>query len=89
MAEDRPLALTDPELRQVAALLETTFVDATHLDEPYLDWCYRQNPVGRAVGRNAWEGDRLRAHYVTVPLRAGLFGEERRGVLSLHTATHP
>ncbi len=89
MIEDRPLLLEPAEIAQVSTLLLSAFGEIQHLDPPYLDWCYRQNPAGVAVGRNAWDGGRLAAHYVTVPLRAHVFGRQSRGVLSLHTATHP
>jgi len=89
VVETRPLELSDRELGRVADLLGVAFGSPGHLDVGYLDWCYRRSPRGRAIGRNAWRGDLLVAHYVTVPLRARLFGEERSGVLSLHTATHP
>ena len=55
----------------------------------YLDWLYRQNPEGEVVGFDAWEGNRLASHYVTIPARARIFGQEIRLLLSLHTATHP
>ncbi len=89
MVEDRPLDFADSEIAQVSQLLLAVFTGFGHMDPGYLDWSYRENPVGPAVGRNAWDGGRLAAHYVTVPLRARLFGHEARGVLSLHTATHP
>jgi len=89
MLEVRPVESTDPELGHVTNLLKAAFPATGHMTTDYLDWCYRKNPAGRAVGRNAWDGARLAAHYVTVPLRARLLGEEVRGLLSLHTATHP
>ncbi len=89
MLEERALDLSDRELDATSMLLRQTFVDAIHLDEGYLRWSYCDNPAGPAVGRNAWDGARLVSHYVTVPLRARLFGEPSRGVLSIHTATAP
>lgn len=89
MLDERPLELTDVEIGHVAALLSDVFAEEGHIDAAYVRWSYRENPTGSAVGTNAWDGDRLAAHYVTVPLRAAFEGEERRGVLSLHTATHP
>ncbi|MCA9003466.1 MAG: GNAT family N-acetyltransferase, partial [Planctomycetes bacterium] len=49
---------------------------------------YLDNPEGRAVGFNAWSGEVLAGHYVTIPLRARVHGREERGLLSLNTATH-
>ena len=42
------------------------------------------NPEGRAVGFNAWAGDVLAGHYVTIPLRARVRGKEERGLLVEH-----
>lgn len=55
----------------------------------YLDWLYRCNPDGEVVGFDARDGDRLAAHYVCIPARAQLGGQEVRVLLSLNTATHP
>jgi GNAT superfamily N-acetyltransferase len=54
-----------------------------------LEWLYRHNPEGGVVGMDAWAGDRLAAHYVTIPTRARVQGVEVRGLLSLNTATDP
>jgi GNAT superfamily N-acetyltransferase len=55
----------------------------------YLEWLYVENPDGRAVGYDAWDGDRLAAHYVCIPARAWVEGSEVPVLLSLNTATHP
>jgi len=62
---------------------------AMHLTPAYLEWQYVQNPVGQCVGFNAYAREQLAAHYVTLPVTAKLFGVEKRGLLSLNTATHP
>jgi GNAT superfamily N-acetyltransferase len=49
----------------------------------------RANPDGRAVGFDAWDGERLAAHYVCVPARARVDGRLVPVLLSLNTATHP
>jgi GNAT superfamily N-acetyltransferase len=55
----------------------------------YLAWLYVENPDGRAVGYDAWDGERLAAHYVCIPARAWVEGAEVPVLLSLNTATHP
>jgi GNAT superfamily N-acetyltransferase len=84
-----PAEFDDARLRQYAALFATCFPSATHLDETYLRWLYRENPAGTVVGYNAWEGERLAAHYVCVPASVRVGGMPRRALLSLNTATHP
>ncbi|MBT9160328.1 MAG: hypothetical protein DDT26_01605 [Dehalococcoidia bacterium] len=76
-------------LRHYASLFQTCFPTATHLDVRYLEWLYTKNPSGTVIGMDAWEGDRLAAHYVCVPGAAMLDGKRARVLLSLNTATHP
>lgn len=87
--QTRPLDLSGEGLRDCARLLNRVFPHASHLTEKYLDWQYVRNPDGRAIGFNAYQGDMLAAHYVTIPVRARLGGNRRTGGLSLNTATHP
>ena len=55
----------------------------------YLKWQYVENPVGTIIGFNAYMGDVLAAHYVTMPIYMNINGQKTLGVLSLNTATHP
>ena len=89
MLEERPVGVEAAEIDAMHTLLEAAFGPLGYLDSRFLAWCYADNPAGGVVGTNAWAGDRIAAHYATVPLRARLFGREVRGVLSLHTGTHP
>lgn len=82
----RPLDVDDASLAAYSALLSTTFGP---MPLPYVRWLYAQNPVGNAVGVNAFDGSELVAHYVTVPVDATIDGRAAKGLLSLNTATHP
>lgn len=55
----------------------------------YMRWQYADNPAGKIVGFNAYMGDELAAHYVTMPIYMNINGKKTLGVLSLNTATHP
>ena len=55
----------------------------------YLKWQYVDNPVGPVIGFNAYWGDILAAHYVTMPIYMIINGQKTLGLLSLNTATHP
>ncbi len=85
----RPVTTDDATIAKMTALLRAVFPDAKHFTEDVLRWQYRENPNGEALGFNAWSGDELVAHYVTIPLVAMVHGKEERGLLSLNTATHP
>ena len=85
--EIRPSGATPVQLAAYSALLGRVFGPSPKFTAKALAWLYRDNPEGGAVGTDAWSGDRLAAHYVTVPLRARLEGRSVRGLLSLNTAT--
>lgn len=69
------------------ALLRDVFPHARALTREYLAWQYRDNPRGTVVGFDAWAGDVLAAHYVTIPVEYTIHGRAARGLLSLNTAT--
>lgn len=84
-----PLQLTDEALARYAALMAQVFPASARLDAAYLDWLYRRNPDGLAMGFDAWHGDELVAHYACVPCYLRLQGQTVSALLSLNTATHP
>jgi len=71
------------------ALFDACFPGAGKFTPAYLTWLYAANPDGPAVGMDAWDGERLAAHYVCIPARAWVEGREAPVLLSLNTATHP
>ncbi|UVW30445.1 GNAT family N-acetyltransferase [Massilia sp. H6] len=76
-------------LARYGALFAACFPDSGKFTPAYLDWLYVANPDGAALGFDAWDGERLAAHYVCVPARAWVEGREVLVLLSLNTATHP
>ena len=76
-------------LARYGALFKACFPAAGKFTPAYLDWLYLANPDGRALGFDAWDGERLAAHYVCVPARAWVEGQDVPVLLSLNTATHP
>jgi GNAT superfamily N-acetyltransferase len=87
--ELRALSFTAAELLGTRELFRAAFPKAAYLDEAMLEWQYRANPEGQAVGFNAWAGGVIAAHYATQPMVATLRDRKVRGLLSLNTATHP
>ena len=86
----RQVKVDEGSLRESQDLLQQVFEE--HADKfsfEYLKWQYSDNPVGPIVGFNAYWGDILAAHYVTMPIYMMIDGEKTLGVLSLNTATHP
>ena len=87
--EFRRVSATPDTFKQYAQLFAACFPTATHLNVDYLRWLYRDNPDGNVVGFDAFDGDRLAAHYVCIPAAIYLDGKPARSLLSLNTATHP
>lgn len=80
----------DASLNEIQALLQLVFEE--HADKftfEYLKWQYAENPAGPIVGFNAYMGDVLAAHYVTMPIYMNIEGKKTSGLLSCNTATHP
>ncbi|MDB5963239.1 MAG: family N-acetyltransferase [Massilia sp.] len=85
-----PIKFDQTSLTQYSQLFLECFPGAGARFTPaYLEWLYVANPDGQALGFDAYEGDELAAHYVCVPARARVQGEEVSVLLSLNTATRP
>ena len=84
-----PIQHDSATLAKYGALFAACFPGTGKFTPSYLQWLYVANPDGDAVGYDAWDGERLAAHYVCVPARAWIEGREVLVLLSLNTATHP
>jgi GNAT superfamily N-acetyltransferase len=84
-----PVQLDHATLARYGELFAACFPGTGKFTPRYLAWLYVANPDGAAVGFDAWDGERLAAHYVCIPARAWVEGREVRVLLSLNTATHP
>lgn len=81
---------TDPaHIQAYVRLLSSVFTGTGKYTAEFLNWQYVLNPDGRVLGFDAWLGDILAAHYVTIPLTATINNQTVRGLLSLNTATDP
>jgi GNAT superfamily N-acetyltransferase len=84
-----PVQLDAATLARYGELFKACFPMTDKFSPAYLEWLYLANPDGTAVGFDAWDGERLAAHYVCVPARAWVEGRDVPVLLSLNTATHP
>lgn len=84
-----PVDTSEQKIKQYAALLSSVFTDTNKFTIDFLNWQYAQNPMGKVVGYDAFVGEELAGHYVTIPVVYTLYGEQKKGLLSLNTATHP
>lgn len=87
--EIKSAGTTPGQLAAYSGLLGRAFGPLPKFSTNALGWLYRDNPQGPVVGADAWSGDTLAAHYVTVPTSALVKGRPARGLLSLNTATDP
>ena len=84
-----PVRYDEAAYADYVQLFAKCFPMSSKYSRDYLDWLYRCNPDGLVVGYDARDGDRLAAHYVCIPARARVGGQEVKILLSLNTATHP
>ncbi len=84
-----PVRTDAAALALYGALFKACFPMTDKFTPRYLEWLYVDNPDGKAVGYDAWDGERLAAHYVCIPARAWVEGRDVPVLLSLNTATHP
>jgi len=87
--EIKPSGTAPEQLAAYSQLLGRVFGPLPKFKVSALEWLYRDNPEGPVVGADAWSGDTLAAHYVTIPMRTRVQGGSVRGLLSLNTATAP
>jgi GNAT superfamily N-acetyltransferase len=70
-----------------AALLRSTFPDATRISAPeYLRWLYEDSPFGPVVEANLDDEQGRAGHYAVVPIDLVSDGAGCKGALSLNTA---
>lgn len=80
--------LSDIEIEKTALLLKLVWPHS-NFTKDYLNWLYRENPVGKAEAYNIWDNGEIIAHYAAIPIKAKLFGSLEKGLLSINTAVHP
>ena len=70
MLDIRPIDRSPGGLEEIRGLLNLVFPSARYSDTNYLDWAYNANPLGPAIGSNAYAEDKLIAHFAGQPMRA-------------------
>ncbi len=77
----------DVSIRKYAELLSAVFPKTSKYTFDFLKWQYLDNPHGQVVGYDAYYGNQLAAHYVTIPVEYKKNNILYKGLLSLNTAT--
>lgn len=86
--EIKEFVLDEKTIERQAILLSTVFKDKKKFNKLYLHWLYKKNPLGEAIGFDAYDNNgNLVAHYAAIPIEFEIDKEKKKGVLALNTAT--
>lgn len=84
----KEFVLEEKTLEKQANLLSKVFKDKKKFNKLYLYWLYKKNPLGEAIGFDAYDSNgNIVAHYAVIPIEYEIDKEKKKGVLSLNTAT--
>lgn len=81
---------TDLEFKQLVTLQNEVYKERgiTFTVDGFKRW-YVDNPLGKAISFNAFDGDKMVAHYVCIPTKMIIDGRVVDGIKSMATVTHP
>jgi GNAT superfamily N-acetyltransferase len=74
------------ELEKITALLRRVWPKNPRFNLEYIEWLYRDNPNGQAIGYNAFCDDEMAAHYVVIPFQVEFENQIKMSALALNTA---
>lgn len=77
------------DIENYSNLLSSVFTETKKFTTDFIKWQYTENPNGNVIGFDAYDGDVLVGHYVTIPVVYKINDKSTKGLLSLNTATHP
>lgn len=81
---------TEYELQQLVDLQNEVYKDrGIHFTKEGFIRRYINNPSGRVLSFNAFDGDKMVAHYACIPTKMVIDGHVSLGMLSMATVTHP
>ncbi|MEN8134059.1 MAG: GNAT family N-acetyltransferase [Thermodesulfobacteriota bacterium] len=76
-------------LEKYIALYKSCFPEASHLQFDYLSWLYYANPMGEAIGADAWCDDNIVGQVMAVPGKYFFRDEIVKGLLAVNVVVHP
>ncbi len=89
MSEIKPVDLSPKGIAECGKLMRLVFANTPHLTDSFFDWQYNKNPLGPAIGFNAYDNGELISHCVVLPTKVKLFGKVTNGVHSVNGVSHP
>lgn len=81
---------SDKEMSQLVKLQNAVYKERglVFTTKVFEQW-YLNNPVGKVLSFNAFDGDVMAAHYACIPTLMKIGNREVRGIKSMATVTHP
>lgn len=81
---------TDKDFDQLVELQNEVYKnEGRHFSQDRFKHWYIDNPFGKAISFNAYDGEKMVAHYVCIPKKMLIEGRVVNGILSMATVTHP
>lgn len=81
---------SDPkDLKALVDLQNAVYAGKHTFSQGTFRFWYIDNPNGRVVSFNAWDGETMAAHYAVIPTCMNIGGRIVKGLLSMATVTHP
>lgn len=77
------------ELRALVNLQNTVYSGKHAFNEDSFRFWYLENPIGKVISFNAWDGEEMVAHYACVPVEMKINERVVCGLLDMATVTHP
>lgn len=84
-----PIGFDRQSLLRYELLFSECFPKSRKFGSEVLYWLYAENPVGTAIGFDAFDDENLAGHYVCIPATIRINGKPEKALLSLNTATRP
>ncbi|MDR1846606.1 MAG: GNAT family N-acetyltransferase [Bacteroidales bacterium] len=85
----RKVELDNLSIQKTCSLLQKAFPKSTKFTPDFLKWQYVENPLGKCIGYNAFDEDKMISHYIGLPVEMNIFGSQCRGILPINVATDP
>lgn len=81
---------SEEDLQRLVELQNITYADrGLHFSIQNFRYWYIENPLGRVISFNAYDGDKMVAHYACIPVSMNFEGKIISGIHSMATVTHP
>lgn len=78
----------EDSLIEISKFLSESFPKSEKFTPEFIKWQYADNPLGKMVGFNVWDNNRIVSHFAGLPISMSIFGEKLKGLLCINVATN-